>query len=108
MAGLSLPLMNTIAQFPRWATDLRSGVFAAPLIGNGLLLNLFSVALLLGPRGAVLGLDSLVGDSALGSSHGLGDGGRSMGNSCTVSTIASLRCTIGDGGSQTGVSNKLV
>ena len=67
------------------------------------------------PWGAVLGLDSLVGDSALGSSHGLGDGGRgmngwgsnAMGNSCTVTTIASLRGAISDGGSQTGVSNKL-
>ena len=62
-----------------------------------------------------MGLDSLVGDSALGSSYGLGDGGRSMdgwgsnamSNTSTISTIASLRGAIGDGGSQTGVSNKL-
>ena len=63
-----------------------------------------------------MGLDGLVGDGALGSGHGLGDGGRGMDgwggnavdNSSSVSTIASLRGSIGDGSSQTGVSNKLL
>ena len=63
-----------------------------------------------------MGLDGLIGDGALGGGHGLGDGGRSMdgwgsnamSNASTISTIASLGGAIGDGGSQTGVSNKLV
>jgi len=110
----SLPLDDT--NVPGWAADLGSGLLAIPLVLNMLLLNLFSVALFLSPWGAVLGLDGLVGDGALGGGHGLGDGGRgmdgwgsnAMGNSSSVSTIASLRGSIGDGGSQTGVSNKLV
>ena len=63
-----------------------------------------------------MGLDGLVGDGALGSGHGLGDGGRgmdgwgsnAMDNSSSISAIASLRGSIGDGSSQTGVSNKLL
>ena len=62
-----------------------------------------------------MGLDGLVGDGALGSGHSLSDGGRgmdgwgsnAMDNSSSVSTIACLRGSIGDGSSQTGVSNKL-
>ena len=63
-----------------------------------------------------MGLDGLVGDGALGGGHSLGDGGRgmdgrgsnAMDNSSSVSTIACLRGSIGDGSSQTGVSNKLL
>jgi len=110
----SLPFDDT--NVPGWAADLGSGLLAIPLILNMLLLNLFSVALFLSPWDAVLGLDGLVGDGALGSGHSLGDGGRgmdgwgsnAMSNTSTISTIASLRGAIGDGGSQTGVSNKLV
>jgi len=110
----SLPLDDT--NVPGWAADLGSGLLAVPLVLNTLLVNLFSVALFLSPWDAVLGLDSFVGYGALGSGHGLGDGGRgmdgwsgnAMGNSSSVSTIASLGGSVGNGSSQTGVSNKLV
>jgi len=57
-----------------WATDLGGDLLALLLIGDRLLLDLLGVADLLRLWNTVLGLDSLVGDTALGSGHSFGHG----------------------------------
>merc|ERR1719515_588856 len=56
------------------AASLRGDLLALLLIGDRLLLDLLGVADLLRLWNTVLGLDSLVGDTALGSGHSLGHG----------------------------------
>merc|ERR1719308_831958 len=70
---LGFPLDDAMA-IALWAANLRGDLFALLLIGDRLLLDLLGVADLLRLWNTVLGLDSLIGDTALGSGHSFGHG----------------------------------
>jgi len=73
--GLSLgfPLDDAMA-IALWAANLGGYLLALLLIGDRLLLDILGVTDLLRLWNTVLGLDSLVGDTALGSGHSFGHG----------------------------------
>merc|ERR1719312_1459827 len=70
---LSFPLDDAMA-IALWAASLGGDLLALLLIGDRLLLDILGVADLLRLWDTVLGLNSLVGDAALGSGHSFGDG----------------------------------
>jgi len=70
---LGFPLDDAMA-IALWAANLGGDLLALLLIGDRLLLDILGVADLLRLWDTVLGLDSLIGDAALGSGHSFGHG----------------------------------
>jgi len=132
---LGFPLDNAMAIALR-AASLRGDLLALLLIGDRLLLDLLGVADLLRLWNTVLGLDSLVGDTALGSGHSFGhgldnragyshcwgmmskaDSSHTMAKAASVAEASAVPglglssrggCGISHGSGHAGISNKLV